>query len=114
IEKLVERCSTIDEANATGHIRSKTSERVASGQCGQAASGEISFRSEADAFKAHAKVPAKEIFHVSTATPRVVPGEQLVLANLTDINALVRIEVPWLSCDVRDSNDAKKCVDRLI
>src|SRR5262249_8273790 len=48
--------------------------------------------SEAKRFNTDAKISAPEILHVDTTAPSIVPAEQLVLADLADIDPLVRIE----------------------
>src|SRR5207249_6804198 len=75
IEKFVKRCTAINEADATRGVGSKTSERKASGQRYQAASGEVRFRRQADTLKAGAKVFAPKILHIDTAAPGIVPGK---------------------------------------
>src|SRR5437588_8287442 len=92
IEKLIEGRATINKADTSGQIRRETPEWEAPRQCDQPATRKIGFCRQTKSFDADAKVSAPEIFHVHTAAPGVVSAEQLVLADLAEIDALIRID----------------------
>src|SRR5262249_49236510 len=84
--------AAVNETDATRNVRGKPAERVTRGQRGQTAAGEVCLGSEAKSFNTGAEISAPEIFHVDTTAEGIVPAEQLVLADLADIDSLVRIE----------------------
>jgi len=88
---LVERAATVNETNAAKAVGGKAPKRIASCQCKKATTGKLRFGSQANSFNAGAEVFAEEIFCVNAAAPCVIPREELVLTDLTEVHALIRV-----------------------